>query len=66
MKKKYFQCYTVGCHLQTSFLTLKLFNQTKHAEMTKIMISLREALRKGKKAKEKNSKVVCSHSIMER
>ena len=37
---------------ETSFLTLKLWNKTKNADMTKIMIGLRKAKREEKKGKE--------------
>ena len=40
---------------ETSFLTLKLWNKTKNADMTKIMTSLRKAKREEKKEKKRDS-----------
>ena len=44
---------------ETSFLTLKSWNKTKNADMTKIMISLRKAKREEKKGKEEGLFRLC-------
>ena len=44
---------------ETSFLTLKSWNKTKNADMTKIMISLRKAKWEEKKGKEEGLFRLC-------